>query len=482
MVSIKSILLGNKTVKQTIFKNAFWLAVAQGVSRIFTLFLVIYVARVLGASDYGKFTFAIAFVYLLSVFSDLGISPIVTREFAKEREAEKDFLAIFTLKIFLVIGTIALTIVGSFFITSNQSIRRLIWILAFYNSIANFFEIIYAFLRARQRMEFEAIIKIIQAVLITTIGLSVIFFIPSVFNLGCGYLLANLILLIPILLFFHLKIEKLSLRLDVSIWKKFLSMSWPLALMVVFSTIYGQTDSIMMGYFGQITQNGWYNAAFKIIGVVLIPATLISQSFYPALSVSFKKSKQDFQKIWNYFMGSLIVIAVPMVIGGILLASKIINFLYDKRYAPSALAFQILVIMAGVMFIYYPLSQVLVVSNQQKKSFWAIFLGAIINIILNLILIPKFSLYGAAIATLATNLIILFLLLSFTLKFTVINPFHKNVLLIFGGAIISSLIMYFVISLPILYWMHPIFLVPIGILVYAIPLLLYIKIFKLKLY
>jgi O-antigen/teichoic acid export membrane protein len=77
---VKAVLFDNRTIKQTIFKNTFWLTVAEGVSRLLTLILIIYVARILRATEYGKFTFAIVFVYLLSIFSDLGLSSITTRE------------------------------------------------------------------------------------------------------------------------------------------------------------------------------------------------------------------------------------------------------------------------------------------------------------------------------------------------------------------------------------------------------------------
>ena len=464
----KSVLFDNLTVKQTIFKNTFWLAVATGVSRILTLILLIYVARILGATDFGVFTFAISFVYLLSIFSDLGLSQITTREFSREKEKEKEFSAILSLKILLALGTMALTFIGSFFITPDSVIRRIIWILVIYNSVNCFFEIIYAFLRARQRMEYEALTKILQAVLITIFGFFVILNFPSVENLSYSYLFASLVLLIIVLLFFHFKIYRLSLDWNKAIWQKFLAMSWPLALVTIFSVIHQYIDSAMMGYFGQITQTGWYNAASKLVRVTLIPAALISQSFYPALSIAFKESKEKLQKIWNYQTEILFSLAIPLVIGGIVLAPRIIDFIYDQSFIPSIFAFQILIVMVGIIFLYYPFSQVLVASNQQKKVFWAVFYGVIINVVLNLILIPKFSLYGAAIATVITNLLIFFLLFRFALKFTSISPFNLRFLLTFIGVCFSSAIMYFVISQSAIFYLNVLLSALIGVGTYFV--------------
>lgn len=464
----KSFFLENLGVKQTILKNTFWLAMAEGVTRLLKLILIIYVARILGATDYGKFTFALAFIALFAIFSDFGLSSITTRELSREKEKEKEFPAILSLKILLSLGTLFLILIGSFFITLDPIIRGVIWILAIYILINGFAGIIYAFLRARQRMEYESWAKILQALVVTGAGFFVILNFPSVQNLSFSYLFASLTALIFILIFFHFKIYKLHLNWNKSIWQKFLAMSWPLALAGVFGAIYSQIDSVMMGYWGQITQTGWYNAAYKIIGVSLIPMALISQSFFPVLSIAFKESKERLQKIWNYQMEIMILLAVPLVVGGITLAPKIIDFIYDPSYFPSIFAFQILIVMAGIIFLNSLFGHVLVVSNQQKKLFWIALSGAIINVILNLILIPKYSLYGAAIATVITVLLIFFLLVKFTLRFTSIRPLNLKFLLTFIDAGLSGALMYFVISQPAIYHLNVILSVLIGAAIYGV--------------
>jgi len=476
----KSFLLDNKTVKQTIFKNTFWLAVAEGISRLLKLILIIYVARILGATEYGKFTFALAFVSLFVIFSDFGLSHITVRELSREKKKEKEFSSIFTLKILLSTGALILMTVGSLFITPDQDIQKVIWILAVYILIYSFSEIIYAFLRARQQMQYEAWAKILQAIVVTGAGFYIILNFPSVQNLSFGYLFASSIVLIFILLFFHFKIYHFSLGWDKTIWRKFLAMSWPIGFVAIFATIYNQIDSVMMGYWGQITQTGWYNAAYRIVNVTIVPAVLISQCFYPVLSIAFKESKEKLQNIWNYQMELMITLAVPLMIGGIALAPGIIDFIYGPSFSPSVLAFQILIIMAGIVFFIYAFSQILIVSNQQKKNFWITFTGAVVNIVLNLILIPKYSLYGAAISTLITMLLIFILYLIATAKFTSVRPLNLKIFLVFLGAIFSSVPMYFAISWPLTYNLNVILTVLIGAGVYLICLFMLNKIFRLN--
>ena len=470
---IKSLLFDNQTVKQTIFKNTFWLAVAEGIEKLLKLLLIIFVARILGAAEYGKFTFALAFVFLFVIFSDFGLSQIVTREFSRNEEKEREYPAIFSLKILLSLATLILMLIGSFLITPDSAIQKVIWILAIYALINNFSEIIYAFLRARQKMEYEALAKIFQAILMTIVGFFIILNFPSIENLSYSYLSTSIIALIFVLIFFHFYIQPLNLSFNKTIWQNFLRFSWPLGMIAIFVNILMYTDSIIMGYFGQISQVGWYNAAYKIILVTLIPVNLISQSFYPALSLAFEECKERLQKVWNYQMEIMILLALPLIVGGTSLAPKIIDFIYDPSYTPSVLVFQILIITAGTIFFNNPFNSVLIISNQQKKVAWTMFIATVINIILNLILIPKFSLYGAAFVAIITNLFYSFLLFKFTTKFTSVQPFNFRLLSCFIGAGFSSTLMYLVITQPTIYYLNVIFSILIGVGIYLICFFLY---------
>ncbi len=464
---IKSIFFHNKTTKQTIFKNSFWLAINEGISKLAKLVLLIYVARILGATDYGKFTFALAFVSLFLIFFDFGLAQITTREFSREKEKENEFPSLFSLKLILGLGTLPLILIVSFFITPSLLIQKIIWILAVCFFIEGLFEILVAFFRARQKMEYEAFVKTLESLILVGVGLFTLFYCPSIINLSYSYLFGAFVALIFALVIFHFKFQRISFNWNKSVWKKYLYISWPLGLVAILSTIYNQIDSVMMGYWGMITETGWYNAAYRIVWPTLIPISLISVSFFPVLSRCFKESKEKLQKAWDYQNEIMIFLAIPLTVGGVILAPKIIDFIYGSSFVPSILAFQILITTSGIMFLYNAFYQVLVVVDQQKNIFWAVLAGAIINIILNIILIPKFSLYGAAVATVIAQILVFFLLFRFTLKFTSINLFTSRTFLFFLGVIGSSAVMYFTIIQQQIYNLHVLLSILIGIAVYS---------------
>jgi O-antigen/teichoic acid export membrane protein len=461
-----SFLLENNTVRQTIFKNTFWLSTAEGISRLLKIALIIYVARILGAVEYGKFTFALAFVSIFAVFSDFGLTWTTTREFSQEEKKEKEFSSILSLKIILSLATLILIIGSSLFITSDLIIQKIVWILGIYVVIDSFNGIIWAALRARQKMEYEAWGKIIRGIILICIGFFILFKFPSIQGLSYSYLIASCVAFIFIIFIFHFKIFRLNIKWEKNIWKRFLGLSWPLAFISVFTLIYTNIDSVMMGYWGQITQTGWYNAAYRIISATLIPMSLISISFFPALNKAFKKSKDELQDIWNHQIKLITILIIPLMVGGIFLASKIINFIYGSAYGPSILAFQILILVSVFIFLSEPYYRLLIVFKKEKIIFCITLLGAIINIILNIILIPRYSLYGAAIATVITYFILFLLFVRLTNKFSMISLFNSEILKTWILSIFSSLMMFFVISYTFVYKFNILLIILIGIGIY----------------
>jgi O-antigen/teichoic acid export membrane protein len=479
---IKTLLLENQTIKRTIFKNTFWITLGIGISKILKFILIVYVVRLLGATEYGKFSFAVAFISLFVAFDNLGMFNIVTREFAREKEKQKqeEFYSVVSLKLVLALGVLIMTFVGSFFITKDPYIQRVIWILAIFSLIGDFSKLIQAFFRAHQKMEYESWATILESLVVTVLGFFVIFKIPSVENLSYAYLFSALIALFFTLFLLHFKILPFRISWERKVFKKFLFMSWPLFLASLCSTIYTYIDSVIMGFLGQLTQAGWYNAAYRLIEFTTIPASVVTVSFYPVLSKFFKESKEKIQNIWDHYLGITFLIIVPIVLGGIGLASQIINFAYGKDFNSSVLALQILMVMSGIVSLVKSFSIVLLIFNHQKKILFITFMGAAISIILNLILIPIFSLYGAALSTVVTNLLILIPLVIYILKFTSIKPISFKLLPNLITIVFSGLVMFLIVSFPQVYRLNIFFSVLIAISIYFSMILFFKKFLRIK--
>ena len=470
--NFRALFFENTGIRQTIIKNTFWLAAAEAITGILKIALIVYIIRILGANEYGKFAFAFSFVSIMVILSDLGLIDTTTRELSRSREKEKDFSSILTLDIILSAASLFLMTIGSFFITADPIIRKTIWVLSVFVLISSFFQIFYSFLRSRQKMEYEAGIKIAQLLIIFLFVIFSVSYFKSAVGLGYGYLLANLIALVLLLIFFHFKFQPIELAWNNKIFK-LLKISWPLSLGFVTIWIFINITSIFLGYFNLITENGWYGAASKIVLATVIPATLIINSFYPVLSRFYTTSKDGLQKAWDYLMRAMMALAFPILAGGILLAPKIITLLCGPGFEPSVLALQFLIFIAALNFIYYPFAIMLVVSDRQKSNFFLIVLGIAVCAVLNAILIPGFSLFGALLATLIASVLIFVLTVVVSLR-TVPVPFlNKEIAMDGAVAAISSIAMYFLISQPLIYNLNIIFILAIGISAYFLILFIF---------
>lgn len=476
--NFKSLFFENIGIRQTVIKNIFWLTISEGALGLSTLLLIIYAARVLGPVEFGKFAFALAAVSLFAIFSDFGLTDIITRDFAGDKEEEKEFSTILSLKIILSIGTLLLIIASSFFIVFDPPIRIIMWLLGLYLILNSFSDVFFAFFRARMLMEYEAWIKIIQAILATVAGLYIIFNFPSAVNFSYGYLITSFIILVFVLFFFSFRIQSLRVIWNRRSWKKFLGKSWPLGFASIFAMVYLYIDSVMLGFWGQITEIGWYNAAYRITYAPLVAMALISMAFYPTLSKFFKESKEKLQKFWDYQMEIMIILAIPLMVGGILLASKIVIFFYGLSYMPAIPVFRLLVLVAGINFLYVSYNMILVVSHQQKKHLWICLITALINIVLNLFLIPRYSFYGAGLATLFSYIILFALEVECSRRFTPITVFNLRLVKVLVAAAVSSTIMAVVIYQFIIY-VNLINLFLIALAVYCIILALFYKLLQL---
>jgi O-antigen/teichoic acid export membrane protein len=467
-LKVQKFLFENISLKQTIFKNTFWLALAELVSRLLEAVLFIYIARILGAEDFGKFAFALATSSIFIAFSSMGFSDVFTREFSGSKEVKKEYSAVLTLKIILGILAIFLAIIASFFITVDRTIILMIGTLAVFYFFNDIFLFIYSFLRSYQKMEYESAFKIFRSLVLLAVALFIIFESPSLINISLGYLSANIFALILVLIFFHFKIYSLKLDFNISIWKKFLKLSWPIGLAAIFGAIFINADSVILGYFNLIVENGWYGAARRTVAIIIIPSSLVSMSFYPVLSQLFLESKAKMQKVWNYYLGSMIIFALPVTFGGVVVASKIIDFIYGQNFSPATLIFQILIFIAGINFVYSAYSIMLIVSRHQEKYLFINMTAALMNVILNFVLISLYGPYGAAVAAVITYIILFFMAVVLLQKFSIITTFNIYLFRVLILSVIATAIMLISISLPIIQSLNAIFLVSFGICIYFI--------------
>jgi len=205
------------------------------------------------------------------------------------------------------------------------------------------------------------------------------------------------------------KFVKPKVEIDWSFWKPTIKEALPFGLSTIFVTIYYHIDTVMLSLIVPNSNKivGWYNAAYRLVLILLAIRGIIQISVFPLMSRFFKNSKNSLKLVCEKLFKYGIIIIFPIAVGTTILAKRFILLIYGNEYLPSIIALQILIWSNVIIFANFA-HRLFEATNKQIIVTKITILGAIANILLNLLLIPKFSYIGAAIATCLTELIVLF--------------------------------------------------------------------------
>jgi O-antigen/teichoic acid export membrane protein len=392
---------------QRIAKNTAALMIAQVASYLLSFFSMMYIARYLGVAGFGILSFALAFTAIFAVFGDLGLSPLTVREVARDKSLAPKYLAnVALMKIILVVitfGAIALTIN---LMGYPQETIRVVYLLALSVIFAAFTQMFHSIFQAFERMEFQAIGQMLNAALI--LG-GVIFAIRHGFGVvgfASLYVIASGIALAYSFAVMKQKFSNpasasatKAMEFNWSFWKPTIKQALPFGLTSMFVVSYYYADTLILSSMQGNVAVGWYNAAYKIcLALMFIPAAL-NTAMFPIMSGLHGSSQGSFSLSFDKYLKYMVILGVPIGIGTTLLAPRFISLIFGAEYAESAGALQILVWSIVVAFVATPFATLFSTANRQAIVTKVTICCTVLNIILNIILIPKYSLVGASVAT-----------------------------------------------------------------------------------
>jgi O-antigen/teichoic acid export membrane protein len=189
----------------------------------------------------------------------------------------------------------------------------------------------------------------------------------------------------------------------------------PFGLSMFLVNVYDRVDILMLTAMTSASDVGLYAAAYKLLSLTnLVPMILVT-ALFPALSREAVLGSAEAARIFTKGLKYLTFLALPLIAGAMVLAEELVVFMFGAEFQKAAPALQILSWVSGILFVNIFLATLLTAANHQKKLVYVQICGLITNISLNLILIPKYSFVGAALATLATEGLVLTLCLLFAM-------------------------------------------------------------------
>ncbi|MFH1249787.1 MAG: flippase [bacterium] len=386
-----------KTFKK-FFVNTSWLFTEKVLKLLVNFIVGVYVVRYLGLVRNGMLAYALSVIGILSAITTIGLGDIIVRELlADTKNRDKILGTSFFLKIFSAVIIYGLIVIYYFY---NRDIQNLLLLIIAGSIIFKPFEVIESYFKSQVLSKYPVLIKTLSVILTDCGKIFLILFQMPLIYFGALAFAEIFLAAVGFLIIF--KTQKLSVfqwRFDWNIARSLFRDSWPLMFSSLAVTIYMKVDKIILKEMLGDASVGLYDAAVRLCeGWYFIPVA-ISSSLFPAIISAKKMSAQLYnarlQKLYDLLAWISILIAIPIS----LFSRQIIHFLYGADFIEASLVLTIY-IWAGVpVFLGTANSQYLIAENYTRISLVRAISGMVINIVLNIILIPRMGVIGAAVAT-----------------------------------------------------------------------------------
>jgi O-antigen/teichoic acid export membrane protein len=360
--------------------------------------------RYLGVAGYGEYTTIFAFLGFFAVVADFGLFPIVVRDIARHPEdRERIFGNVLTLRIMLAAGILVLAAVVALFIPKyNFDIKAGIAIGAFASFFLLLNQTLAGVFQAYLRMDKFVVVETAGRLLILALivycireelGLLTIIAVNGIGNLA-AFLLSTVLVR---------SFLKVRLRFDGEYLKRLIPEVLPLFGIIVLGVVYFRTDQIILSLVWGSWEVGVYGVPYKIVELLATLPAVFANSVLPVVSKYLvdrdSRLFEGLQRAFD-FVG---LIALPIVVGIFVVAPSVISIFAGADFSLSVPLLRILILSAGLIFFCTLFGNIVIAAGLQRHLVKIYAVGAVANVVLNLIFIPLYSVYAAAVISVITQ-------------------------------------------------------------------------------
>lgn len=437
-------------------------------------FVVIVILYNYLGKEYNAYTTVLAYLQAFTIVLDLGLYVMLLKRIAND-DAEHSYTnSIISLRFFTAVIVLIIACFGVWLIQAPAYTTMVKWGVTI--AAGNFFFItvsqllmgVYQHALATRRI---AIAEICGKIVLLALTLIVVY----ILQWGILAVLAT-VTLAGLVNFFILwtglkKYGQIRLVIDWLLWKKTLRESWPIAIAIAFNLIYFKADTVILSFF-KPDDVGTYGFPYKILEVIITLPAIVVGLLMPKLSAAFSQHNRDhFQALYQRSFYALSMVAVPLVVGSIMIAHPLMDAIVTKPELREHLTdlgnlLQILMVAVGMIFFGTLTGYVVVVVNRQRQIIFGYAFVAVTALIGYLWFIPQYSYYGAAWITVYSEAMMVGISSYLIWRTSGARPRLWQLWRVGLAGIIMAVVLFLVSALPL-----PIFII-CGGMVYATALVL----------
>jgi len=426
------------------------------------------------------------FLAFFGIAADLGLFTIAVKEMSKdESQTEKIIGNVLSLRTILVTITMVSAVIAVYLIPSYQNTRIPLGVAI--ASMTIFLTIINgtlaSVLQARLQMEYASVAMVLGKAASVIFMLYIVFFgFPQdketgFFMLLVAGIVGNLVMTF-ITDYYVRKITKPKYRFDLDVWKNVFFQALPYGIALILNTVYFRVNSMFISIIRGQEEVGIYAVAMRMLEQLTVLPLYFMNSVLPVLTKSLQLKTDKYKTIIKYSFDFLAAMAVPMAVGGIVLATQIVRIVSSADYISriedgfygSDIALKILVLAVLFQFLNILFGFVLVALGKQIKLLYINGACVLFNILVNFIVVPIFGFRGAAITSVLSELFILIGTYFVARKNLDFSLNFKNLFKIILSAAVMGVLLFVLEPISDQYLKHwgVLLLVPVGMIVYTI--------------
>ena len=399
-----------------LLKNISYTSIGQFLNMIFAFILLPLAARYLGDEGFGKYSLASTLMFFVMLFSDLGLETLMTREFARKKKIAPKLISFaMGAKIGLLPFAITVMFLYLLFTSHDVETKQVILIFIGVGALGSFSQVMLSVFRGFEKMQYEASSNLFEKALLVVLSLFVFLNGFGVRTFATAFLIAAFIKMLLVVFLISQKFFKFKISFSLPKNVLLLRSSLFFGISVFLAMSYNRIDIIMLSSMKTMQEVAWYSAAYRLLNLTYIISSVLVTSFLPQLSQAVHE-KQLLSSLFFKGVKLIALIAIPMVPFIYLLAREIVLVLFGSEYLGSIIAIRILVFAAFAQMFNSFFVGIFIATKKQNVITFLQIIALIINVGLNLILIPKYTYMGAAFTTIITEFFLLVAISYYTVK------------------------------------------------------------------
>jgi O-antigen/teichoic acid export membrane protein len=410
------------SVTSRIAKNTLFMWTSNIIGKSLGFVLLAYLTRKLGVTDFGRYSLVGIIIFYFHFISNIGIAPLSIREISRAREnATRLFNNILTLRTVLGIVSLLLLQVFCRFIGYDRELTAYLTIASIgmiFSIISNCFDSVFI---SFEKMKYPAIFGAITVFLYTSLAIGALEMGMGLYGIFAAGAVVAFCTMVVYSCIVWKKILTFKPAIEWTVWKHILMQALPFGILMILGLIHSKIDIFMLskidGPLEGMKAIGYYSPPHRVFAAVMLLIESMRTAVFPMISLNFTKNMNlVIRTYYIAFKGILFFFSVPFLLFFFFLSEPFIVVVFSSLYRESNFTMQILAVVYAIQAFNLPIITVLMNSKNLFQFVPMVALAAVINISLNLLLIPRASFNGAAVATLITIVFIFFVKLYYIRK------------------------------------------------------------------